>query len=146
VGRLDLAATFAAGLPADESVPMSAGQGTLTLRTFPARLAVGWTLPLGAKLALVPAVAGGVDVVLAGTRGIEVTGRSSAVEPTLEIGMRALATMTQRVWIDLQAFQGLDVRPEEFLVMGPNGQETVFMTPRFYTRVGVDFGVYLGKN
>jgi hypothetical protein len=125
---------------------MSEGKGTLALRTFPARLAVGWTLPLGSRLAFVPSLAGGLDVVLAGTRGIQLTQRSAAVEPTVEIGMRALATLTQRVWIDLQAFQGLDVRPEEFLVKAPNGDERVFMTPRFYTRLGVDFGVYLGKN
>jgi len=57
-----------------------------------------------------------------------------------------MLTVTQRVWIDVQAFQGIDIRPEEFLVMGTTGEETVLMTPRAYTRLGVDFGVYLGKN
>jgi hypothetical protein len=55
--------------------------------------------------------------------------------------------MTQHVWIDLQAFQGIDLRPEQFTVtVGASAPETVFMTPRTYTRLGVDFGVYLGKN
>ena len=62
--------------------------------------------------------------------------------------MRAVAALTHRVWIDLQAFEGIDVRPEQFTinVVGTDASETVFTTPRAYTRVAVDFGVYLGKN
>jgi hypothetical protein len=146
LGRLDLAATAGAALPQDEAVPMSAGKGSLRLWTFPARLTFGWTFWLGPRLALVPALGGGFDLVLAETRGIDMTRRSAAVEPTVEAGLRAMMTVTQRVWIDLQAFQGIDVRPEEFLVMGTAGEETVLMTPRAYTRLGIDFGVYLGKN
>jgi hypothetical protein len=146
LGRIDVAATVGATLPQDEGVPMSAGKGSLLLRTFPARLTFGWTLWLGPRLALVPALGGGFDLVLAETRGIDLTRRSTAVEPTLEAGVRAMLTVTQRVWIDVQAFQGIDIRPEEFLVMGTTGEETVLMTPRAYTRLGVDFGVYLGKN
>ena len=125
---------------------MSSGKGTLQLRVLPARVAVGWTFPVGRRLTFVPALGGGLDLVLAQTRGIDMTRRSAAVEPTVEAGFRAVEALTQRVWIDLQAFQGIDVRPEQFTVMGPPGPETVFVTPRAYTRVGVDFGVFLGKN
>ncbi len=124
---------------------MSSGKGTLTLTAFPLRLAAGWKVPLGDALTLVPALAGGFDLVVAETHGIDVTRRSTAVEPTVEVGARLVAILTQRIWIDLQAFQGIDVRPEQFTVMGA-APETVFMTPRTYTRVGVDFGVSLGKN
>jgi hypothetical protein len=147
LGRLDLAATAGAALPQDQGVPMSAGKGSLRIETFPARLAFGWTFWLAPRLTLVPALGGGLDLVLAETRGINITRRSAAVEPTLEAGFRAMVTVTQRVWIDLQAFQGIDIRPEEFLVgMGSAGEEIVLMTPRAYTRLGLDFGVYLGKN
>ncbi|HVU50850.1 MAG TPA: hypothetical protein VHL80_09195 [Polyangia bacterium] len=147
VGRLDLAATLGADLPEDEPIPLSSGKGTLRLRTFPARVAVGWTFPVGRRLSLSPAVGGGFDFVLAETRGIDMTRRSRAIEPTMEAGLRAVAALTRRVWIDLQAFQGIDVRPEQFTVMLPNStKENVFLTPRAYTRVGVDFGVFLGKN
>ena len=144
--RLDLAVTLGASLPADEAVPMSSAKGTLRLRVFPARVAVGWTFPVGRRLQLVPALGGGLDLVLAETRGIDMTRRSAAVEPTIEAGLRVVAALTRRVWIDLQAFQGIDVRPEQFTVMGASATETVFVTPRAYTRLGVDFGVFLGKN
>jgi hypothetical protein len=145
LGRVDVSAVAGLALPVDEGVPMSSGKGTLTLRAFPVRLAVGWNLPLGASFTLIPALAGGLDLVLAETHGIDVTRRSIALEPTVEAGARLAAALTRRIWIDLQAFQGIDVRPEQFTVMGST-PETVFMTPRTYTRVGVDFGVYLGKN
>jgi hypothetical protein len=147
-GRLDVGAAAGVALSVTESVPMSATKGTLTLRTFPARLAIGWIVPVGARLSLLPGVGGGFDVVLAETRGIDTTRRSTALEPTLEVGMRAVAAVTHRVWIDLQAFEGIDVRPEQFSIniVGSSASETVFTTPRTYTRVGVDFGVYLGKN
>ena len=148
-GHLDVAATAGADLPVDEGVAKSSGQGSLHLRVFPVRLALGWMVPLGARLALVPALAAGLDVVLAETRGIVVTRRSMAVEPVVEAGVRARAALTPRLWIDLHAFGGLDLRPEQFIVFtsptGTSGPETVLMTPRVYTRIGVDFGVYLGK-
>jgi hypothetical protein len=144
---LELAASVAAGLPVDQPVPMSDGTGTLKLTTFPARLSVGWALPVGARASVVPAVAGGLDLVLAGTTGIDKTRRSAAVEPTIEAGATALLAVTRRIWADLHVFQGIDVRPEEFQVTNAAGQmTTLFMTPRSYTRLGVDFGVFLGKN
>ncbi|HEX4406400.1 MAG TPA: hypothetical protein VH560_16290, partial [Polyangia bacterium] len=89
----------------------------------------------------------GLDVVLAQTQGIDKTRRSAAVEPTVEAGATVLVTLTRRIWIDAHAFQGLDVRPEEFEITSASGQATnAFMTPRVYTRLGVDFGVFLGKN
>jgi hypothetical protein len=147
-GRLDVAAAGGVALSVTETVPMSATKGTLTLRTYPARLAIGWTVPLGADLSLLPSIGGGVDVVVAETRGIDTTRRSTALEPTLEVGVRAVEALTHRVWIDLQAFEGIDVRPEQFSIniVGSGASETVFTTPRAYTRVAVDFGVYLGKN
>lgn len=145
--HVDLSALVGAALPTDEPVPMSGGKGTLRLRVFPARLSLGWTFRLGPRLALVPAVGGGVDLVLAETRGIDVVRRSSAVEPMVEAGLRVVVTMTRRVWIDLQAFQGIDLRPEQFTVTGSlNQPQVVLTTPRVYTRLGVDFGIYLGKN
>jgi hypothetical protein len=89
-----------------------------------------------------------LDVVLAETRGIDQTARTLAIEPTVEAGLRVVLAMTRRIWISLQAFQGIDVRPEEFTVSEPPAgpTETVFVTPRTYTRLGVDFGVFLGKN
>jgi hypothetical protein len=145
IGRLDVAVTLGAGTSQVEDVPMSAGMGTLRLRTFPARLTLGWAFRLGKRLALVPAVGAGVDFVLAETQNLAVTRRSQELEPTVEAGLRAIMTLTQRTWIDVQAFQGIDVRPEDFLVMAA-AEERVFMTPRAYTRLGIDFGVYLGKN
>jgi hypothetical protein len=146
LGHLDLAAALGAALPEDEAVPLSASRGTLHLLTFPARVWAGWSLPIGRRFAVVPAVGVGVDFVVANTGRIDMTRRSTALEPTLEAGFRAFAALTQRVWIDLQAFQGIDVRPEQFTVMLPNGPENVFVTPRAYARLGVDFGVFLGKN
>jgi hypothetical protein len=147
VGPVDVTATLGAALPEDQGIPTSAGKGTLRLRTFPARLALGFAVRVGRRLALVPAVAGGFDLVLAESRGIEMTRRSTAIEPTLEAGLRAVTAVTQRIWIDLQAFQGIDVRPEDFRVTDSMGTDrNVLLTPRTYTRVGVDFGVYLGKN
>jgi hypothetical protein len=147
VGRLDLAASVGAALPTDQGVSMSGGLGTLRTAAFPARVQIGWAVPLGARLTLVPAAGGGFDLVRAETHGIDMTRRSAAVEPTLEGGLRAVLALTRRVWIDLQAFQGVDVRPEQFTVVVPNkGVETLSVTPRAYTRLGVDFGVFLGKN
>jgi hypothetical protein len=149
LGHLEVGASAGADLPANGGVPKSGGQGSLDLLTFPARLALGWMVPLGARFALVPALGAGLDVVLAETRGIVVTRRSTAVEPVVEAGMRARATLTRRLWLDLHASGGLDLRPEQFIVFtsptGTSAPETVFMTPRVYTRIGVDFGVYLGK-
>ena len=149
IGHLDVALTAGADLPAEEGVPKSGGQGSLQLRVFSARLALGWTVPLGARFALVPAVGAGLDVVLADTRGIIVTRRSTAVEPVVEAGVRARATLTRLLWLDLHVFGGLDLRPEQFIVFtsptGTSAPETVLVTPRVYTRIGVDFGVYLGK-
>jgi hypothetical protein len=145
--HLEVAASAAVGLSGQQSLPAADGPGTLKLTTYPARLAVGWALPLGARLSLVPSLAAGLDVVLAQTQGIDKTRRSAAVEPTLEGGMTALVVLTRRIWIDAHAFQGMDVRPEEFEITGASGQVTnAFMTPRVYTRIGVDFGVFLGKN
>ncbi len=147
VRHLEIAISAAFGLPGQQSLPAADGPGTLKLTTYPARLAIGWALPLGARLSLVPAVIAGLDVVRAETQGIDKTRRSAAVEPTLEAGATALVTLTRRIWIDAHAFQGLDVRPEEFEITGASGQPTnAFMTPRVYTRIGVDFGVFLGKN
>jgi hypothetical protein len=146
IGRLEIGALAGGGLSADQSVPMSAGKGTLTLRMLPARLSLGWPLALGRRLALVPALAGGFDLVIAETHGIDMTRRSSALEPIVEAGVRAVLALTRRVWVDLQAFQGVDIRPEQFTVQEPGGDATVFVTPRTYTRLGVDFGVYFGKN
>ncbi len=145
--HLEIAASAAVGLSSQQSLPAADSPGILKLTTYPARLAVGWVLPLGARFSLVPAVVAGLDVVLAETQGIDKTRRSAAVEPTLEVGGTALMTLTRRAWIDAHAFQGLDVRPEEFEITGASGQMTnAFMTPRVYARIGVDFGVFLGKN
>jgi hypothetical protein len=147
VGHLDISALVGVSLLATEDVPMTAGQGSLELRTIPARLALGWSVPLGSRLALVPSLAGGVDVVRAQTRGIDEQRRSSQVEPVAEAGLRLLAQLTRRVWIDAFAFQGLDIRPEAFSVNDAKMVAIpIFTTPRVYTRVGVDFGIYLGKN
>jgi hypothetical protein len=146
-GHLDVSALVGVALLVTEDVPMTSGHGSLTLRTIPARLALGWTVPVAARLALLPSVAGGLDVVRAETHGIGVGGRSSAAEPMAEAGLRLLAQLTRRVWIDAFAFQGLTIRPETFWVTDAQMAEIpIFTTPRVYTRVGVDFGVYLGKN
>jgi hypothetical protein len=145
--HLDVSASFAFGLPVDESIPMSSGTGTFRLWSLPFRLAVGWALPFGAHASLTPAVAGGADIVFGGTRGIGQTRQSSALEPTIEAGATARMALTRRVWIDLHAFQGIDLRPEEFSVnTASSGTVTLLMTPRTYTRIGLNFGVFLGKN
>ena len=125
---------------------MSEGTGTLTVRAFPARLAVGWPLPLSERVTLIPMFGGGVDLVLGETRGIDTTRRSTAIEPILEGGVRAVFALTRRVWLDAHGVEGIDLRPEEFIVDLPSGPERVLLTPRAYTRFGVDFGVFLGKN
>jgi hypothetical protein len=147
IGHLDLSASVAFTIPISETVPMSTGRGTLTLWALPVRLAIGWALPLRPRLSLAPTVAAGADLTLARTRGIGLTRQSADAEPVVEGGLRATLALTQRVWIDLQAFQGIDLRPEVFYVStAPPGTETLLMTPRTYTRVGIDFGVFLGKN
>jgi hypothetical protein len=146
-GQLDVSALVGVALLTTEDVPMTSGQGALRLRTIPVRGTLGWTVPIGARLALVPSVAGGVDVVRAETHGIDQGGRSSAAEPMAEAGLRLLAQLTRRVWIDAFAFQGLAIRPETFSVKDAKMVDIpIFTTPRVYTRVGVDFGIYLGKN
>jgi hypothetical protein len=147
LGRLELAVALGAVLPTDHAVPMSAGMGTLGVTSFPTRVQVGWKVAVAPRLTLVAAAGGGLELVVAETHGLAMTRRSTALEPTLEAGLRAVLALTQSVWIDLQAFQGLDVRPEEFQVVDPNMHiEIVSVTPRAYTRLGVDFGVFLGKN
>jgi hypothetical protein len=146
-GHLDVSALVGVALLVTEHVPMTAGQGSLSLRTIPVRGILGWTVPIGTRLALVPSVAGGVDIVRAETHGIDLGGRSSAAEPMAEGGLRLLAQLTRRVWIDAFAFQGLTIRPETFSVKDAKMDDIpIFTTPRVYTRVGVDFGIYLGKN
>jgi hypothetical protein len=92
-------------------------------------------------------VAGGADVVLAQTRGIGATRRSSAVEPVVEAGLAFRAALTRRFWFDIQVFQGIDLRPEEFYVTDPMTQRsvTILMTPRTYTRMGANLGFCFGK-
>src|SRR5262249_10261976 len=119
LGPLELAAWAGLTWPAKRAIPMPMGTGTLTFRAFPARLAIGWGLALGEGRCLVPTAAAGVDVVLAETRGIGMTRRSSSVEPVLEGGVALRAAVTRHIWIDVQAFQGLDLRPEEFYVTDP---------------------------
>jgi hypothetical protein len=146
VGHLDVGVALGAGFAEDEPIPAAGPGGTLRLRTFPARLGVAWALPAGRRFTLLPTLGAGFDFVLAETRGIDMTRRSTDLEPTLEAGLRVVAALTHRVWIDLQAFQGINLRPEQFTVMLPTGPENVFLTPRAYARLGVDFGVFLGKN
>jgi hypothetical protein len=147
LGHLDVSATFGIGLPVDESVPMSSGAGTFRLWSLPFRLAAGWAIPLDGHLTVTPAIAGGADIVFGQTRGIGQTRQSTALEPAIEGGGTVRWAVTQRVWIDAHVFQGIDLRPEEFFVAtSPTSSLTVLMTPRTYTRMGVDFGVFLGKN
>jgi len=145
--HLDLSATVAITIPVSETIAMSTGRGTFTLWALPARVAAGWAFPLGSRASVAPTVAGGADLVLARTKGIGQTRQSTAAEPVVEGGFRASLALTRRVWVDLQAFQGIDLRPEVFYVnnTAPTG-ETLLMTPRTYTRVGVDFGIFIGKN
>jgi hypothetical protein len=151
VGPIELAASVGVGLPHDQAVPAPPGStamaGTFTWMNVPVRLVAGWTLPLGRRLVLAPSVGGGLDLIFARTTGIGQTRRSSAPEPVAEAGVSAILQLTRRVWIDLRAFQGIDLRPEEFVVStGANPPEQrLFMTPRTYTRLGVDFGISLGK-
>jgi hypothetical protein len=147
IGPLEVSASVAATLAIRRTIPMSGGAGSFTLLSFPARLTIGWPIALGAPLTLVPAVAGGADVVLAQTRGIGATRRSSAVEPVAEAGLAFRAALTRRFWFDIQVFQGIDLRPEEFYVTDPMTQRsvTILMTPRTYSRIGANFGFCFGK-
>lgn len=146
VGRLELAASVGVGLPHEQTVPGAPTSASVTWMAVPARLSVGWALDLG-RLTLIPAAGAGLDVVLARSQGLGQTRRSSAVEPTLEAGLAAVVSLTRRVWIGARAFQGIDLRPEEFFVTAgsPPQSQTLFVTPRVYTRLGVDFGIHLGK-
>jgi hypothetical protein len=148
VSRVEVGLSAGVALPVRLAIPRSDGDGTLTLLVFPARITLGVPLALGSRLALTPAVAGGFDLVLGETRGIGTTRRSSAIEPVAEAGLAFRAALTRRFWFDLQAFQGIDLRPEEFVVTDPNTQAdvTVLMTPRTYTRVGANFGFFLGNS
>jgi hypothetical protein len=147
-GQLELCASLGATFPIDQPIPMAAAAATFSRTAVSARVALGWTLPLSPRVALVPAVGAGLDLVLAETRGIGETRRSSALEPSAEAGLLARLALTQRAWIAVHAFQGLDLRPEVFYVTtgAPPQTVTLFVTPRTYTRIGVDFGVFLGKN
>jgi hypothetical protein len=62
-----------------------------------------------------------------------------------EAGGAATLALGRRAWLRLQALQGVDLRPEQFVVGGgvPPQQQVVFMTPRLYVRVGLDFGLFL---
>jgi hypothetical protein len=148
LGRLSLSAGVAATWPIERPIPMGPAAGTFTLISVPARLAAGWLFSFGPSVWVAPTLGAGLDVVWARTTGIGMTRQSAAVEPTLEGGLAAGVALTHRIWVSAHAFQGLDLRPEEFYVtMGPAAQPlTVFMTPRFYARIGLDFGVFLGKN
>jgi hypothetical protein len=147
LGPLEITLTAGATLPIRRTIPMSNGAGTLTLLAFPARFGLGFPLALGRTLTLTPGAVGGFDVVLAETRGIATTRRSSALEPVAEAGLALRAALTRRFWFDLQAFQGLDLRPEEFSVTNPSTSRsvTILVTPRTYTRIGANFGFYIGK-
>ena len=144
---MDISASIALALPWSTTIPMSSGGGTFTYWAFPARLAAGWVFPMGGRLTVAPTLAAGIDVVRAQTRGIGLTRQSIATEPTVEAGLRADLALTRRTWIDLQAFQGVDLRPEVFYVTGAAlASETLLMTPRTYTRLSLNFGVFLGKS
>jgi hypothetical protein len=148
LGPVEVLLSAGVGLPHADTVPTAPGPGgRFTWMAVPVRLAAGWALPLGRRLVLVPSLGGGLDLVLAKTTGIGQTRRSSALEPVVEGGVSAILRLTRRIWIDLRAFQGIDLRPEDFYVTtgGTPPSVTLFMTPRTYTRIGVDFGVYLGK-
>jgi hypothetical protein len=151
LGPIDLGASVSLGLPRDQAVPPIPGTtmagGTFSWMDVPIRVTAGWALPLGRRVVLLPTVGAGADLVLARTTGIGQTRRSLAVEPVVEGGAAAVFQLTRRVWIGLRAMQGVDLRPEEFFVTtgGTPPNVTLFMTPRTYTRLGVDFGVSLGK-
>jgi hypothetical protein len=148
MGPLSLAAAGSYALSRMETVPMTGGAGQFTFEAFSGRVAVGWVVPLGERLAVIPALGLGADLVLAETQGIGVTRRSSALEPTVEAGASAAWLLTQRFWVGAHAFQGFDLRPEEFYVTTNASPTplTLAMTPRAYVRAGVDFGITLGKN
>jgi hypothetical protein len=150
LGPVELTATAGIGLPHDEIVrgaPGAASAGSFSWMDVPVRVAAGWAVPLGQRVVLAPTLGAGLDLVLAKTSGIGQTRRTSAIEPVVEGGVSAVLQLTRRIWINLRAFQGVDLRPEEFFVTtgGTPPTVTLFMTPRTYTRVGVDFGVSLGK-
>jgi hypothetical protein len=149
LGPLELSLSAGFGLPREQPVPATAPatSGTFTWMTVPVRASAGWALPVGRRLVVAPALGAGVDLVLASTSGIGATRRSSALEPVLEGGVSATLQLTRRVWIGLRAFQGIDLRPEEFVVStgGNPAEQRLFMTPRAYTRLGLDFGISLGK-
>ncbi len=148
LGPFSVAASAAYALPRDAAVAMTGGAGTFTFDAAAARLAVGWVIPLPAHVSLVPAVAGGADLIQAKTQGIGVTRRSSALEPTVEVGGSATWLATRQLWLGVHVFQGFDLRPEEFYVTTDASPTplTLVMTPRAYVRAGLDFGIYLGKN
>jgi hypothetical protein len=148
VGTLSLAASAGYDVRHDAPVPMTGGAGTFALSALSARVALGWVVPLAERLSLIPALAAGADFVRAETSGIGLTRRSSAVEPTVEGGLSLTWLVTQRFWIGARAFQGVDLRPEEFYVTtdAAPSRLTLAVTPRAYVRAGVDFGVTLGKN
>jgi hypothetical protein len=129
---------------------MTGGAGTFTFQSLATRVALGWVVPLGDQVSVVPAIGGGVDFARAKTQGIGVTRRSSGLEPTLEAGASATWLATRHFWLGAHVFQGLDLRPEEFFVTIDADTNptplTLAMTPRAYVRAGVDFGIYLGKN
>jgi hypothetical protein len=147
LGALELGASIGATWPVHRAIPMSDGAGSFTLLAFPLRVSLGVPLALGDHLTVVPAVAAGIDLVLAETKGIGATRRSSAAEPVVEAGLAFRVALTRRIWIDLQAFQGLDLRPEEFFVtdLTTSRPVTIMMTPRTYTRVGANFGFCFGN-
>jgi hypothetical protein len=144
LGPVELGASASLGLPRNQAV---APGGTFTWMDIPIRVTAGWALPLGQRVVLIPSLGAGADIVLARTTGIGQTRRSSALEPVVEGGAAVVFQLTRRVWFGVRAFQGVDLRPEEFFVTtgGTPPNVTVLMTPRTYTRLGVDFGVSLGK-
>jgi hypothetical protein len=148
VGAWSVAASGTYAVPRSTSIAMSAGAGEFTFSAVSGRLALGRVVPVGPGLALVPALGGGVDVVLAHTTGIDRTRKSSAVEPVVEAGASLFWLPTAHFWLGARLQGGLDLRPEEFFVTTDASPTpvTLLMTPRGYVRVGVDFGVSFGKN
>jgi hypothetical protein len=151
-GPVELTASAGLGLPNDQTVAAlpgsaSATAGTFTWMSVPIRVTAGWAIPVGGRLVLAPSLGSGIDLIFAETKGTNQTRRSSAAEPVVEAGVSAILQLTRRVWIDARAFQGIDLRPEEFVVStgGNPPERRLFMTPRTYTRLGVDFGISLGK-
>jgi hypothetical protein len=151
-GRLSVAASASYTLPRIDAVAMTGGAGTFTFQSWAARFAVGWVIPISwplpARVSVVPAVGVGADLIAAKTQGIGVTRRSSALEPAIEVGASAIWLVTRSLWLGVHAFQGFDLRPEEFYVTTDASPTplTLAMTPRAYVRAGLDFGIYLGKN